>query len=107
MITCPKCKFQFMSTLRSTPQNRYYWGVVVQILSDHIGFTPEETHEVLKHKFLQPKEKLGYMIYPNTSQLTTQEFNTYIERIQRWAAIDLYCVIHDPNEETNKKITKE
>lgn len=101
-MICPKCKFKFISTLRSTPQNRYYWGVVVEILSEHIGFSPEEMHEILKHKFLNPFEKMGYKIYPNTTQLTTVEFKNYIEKIQRWAAQELQCVIPDPNEEANK-----
>lgn len=72
------------------------------MLAEEIGLTPEETHEVLKHKFLNPFEKMGYKIYPNTTQLTTVEFNTYIEKIQRWSAQE-GCVIPDPNEKTDKK----
>ena len=96
MITCPKCSFKFTTTLRTTKQNKYYWGVCVEILSEHIGFTPEETHEILKHKFLNPKEAMGYSIYPNTTQLDTREFNQYIEKIQRWASMELSVVIPDP-----------
>ena len=95
-MICPFCKKQWKSTQRSSPQNRYYWGICVEILSEHIGFTPEETHEILKHKFLNPKEAMGYSIYPNTTQLDTREFNQYIEKIQRWAAQELGCVIPDP-----------
>ena len=97
-MICPKCKFQWKSTLRSNPQNRYYWGVCVEIISDHTGFTPEEIHEVLKHKFLTPKERMGQQIYPNTTQLDTREFNLYIEKIQRWASESLGLVIPDPNQ---------
>ena len=53
MIICPKCHFQFVSTIRSNPQNRFYWGVCVYMISERTGFSTEETHEVLKHLFLK------------------------------------------------------
>jgi hypothetical protein len=40
---------------RSIPQNKFYWGVVIDILSNHTGFEPEEVHEVLRAKFLKYK----------------------------------------------------
>ena len=96
MISCPRCKFSFTTTLRTNKQNKYYWAVCVDLISEHTGFTPEEVHEVLKHKFLSPKERMGENIYPNTTQLDTREFNTYIEKIQRWASMELSLVIPDP-----------
>ena len=36
---------------RSNPQNRYYWGVVIDTLSKELGYEPEEMHEILKYKF--------------------------------------------------------
>lgn len=101
-MLCPRCKFRWVSTTRSNQQNRYYWGVVIETLAEEIGLTPEETHEALKHKFLTPIEKKGYKLYPTTTQLLTTEFNTYIEKIQRWAAQDLSIVIPDPNEADQK-----
>lgn len=38
--------------LRSGQQNRWYWGVIVQLLADHTGYTADEIHEVLKAKFI-------------------------------------------------------
>ena len=29
---------------RSESENRYYWGVVVNILADYCGYMPEEMH---------------------------------------------------------------
>jgi len=96
MPKCPKCHFQWVSTTRSNPQNKYYFGVVVDMISEETGNEPEETHELLKLKFLKPMGKA------NTTQLDTREFNLYIEKIQRWAAIELGCIIPDPvNEKTN------
>ena len=97
MPKCPKCKFQWVSTTRSNPQNKYYFGVVVDMISEETGNEPEETHELLKLKFLKSMGKA------NTTQLDTKEFNIYIEKIQRWAAQELSCVIPDPNEKTDKE----
>ena len=38
---------------RSLSQNRYYWGVIIEILSNHFGYDREEMHEALKFKFLK------------------------------------------------------
>ena len=95
MPKCPKCKFQWVSTSRSNGQNKYYFGVVVDMISEETGNEPEETHELLKMRFLKPMGKR------NTTELTTQEFKIYIERIQIWAAQTLNIVIPDPNEKTN------
>jgi hypothetical protein len=41
---------------RSEPQNKYYWGVVVAMIADELGYNPWETDEV--HMALK-KEVLG------------------------------------------------
>ena len=92
MPKCPKCNFQWISTSRSEKQNNYYFGVVVDMLSNETGNELEETHELLKLRFLKPMGK------KSTTELTTVEFNAFIERIQRWSAQELGCVIPDPNE---------
>lgn len=105
MIVCPKCRFQFVSTIRSNEQNKYYWGVCVYLISEYTGFSTEETHEVLKHLFLRKevilKQKSGaYNIHitESTTQLTTGEFKRYLEEIQKWASEALGLIIPDPNE---------
>jgi hypothetical protein len=37
---------------RSIQANRYYWGVIVQLLSEYTGYSVDEMHDVLKAKFL-------------------------------------------------------
>jgi hypothetical protein len=79
---------------RSREANAYYWGVVVKALAEHTGYTPDETHEVLKTMFL-PKDvaiKTGrgevvaeYVIGGSTRELTVSEFYDYVERIRQWA----------------------
>ena len=79
---------------RSLAQNKFYWGVLVHHISEHTGFTPAETHEVLKQKFLPQRKTLhnrrgvtieSVVIGGTTTRLTTQEFRLYCDRIRLWA----------------------
>lgn len=82
---------------RSLDQNSYYWGVCIAILGDHCGYDPEEMHEALKFKFLR-KGKEGLETVTSTTDLNTKEFEDYLERIRRWASMELNCFIPQPNE---------
>lgn len=82
---------------RSNNQNNYYFGVVCKVLGDYFGYEPDEMHEALKLKFLQ----VGAVDVPtlkSTTKLNTAEFEDYLERIRRWAAIDYSIAIPLPNE---------
>jgi hypothetical protein len=83
---------------RTDAQNKYWWGVVIDILSKHTGYEPEEMHDAIKIKFM-PVERAGLIAGKSTARLTTIEFMELIERVQRWAAQDLQCYIPDPSEE--------
>lgn len=87
---------------RSRFQNRYYFGVVLKIIADYTGHDVEELHEVLKVMFLSTKdvEMSGdiYSIPQSTTKLNTKEFEEYLERIRRWALMDLEVQIPLPNE---------
>lgn len=91
---------------RSGPQNRWYWGVIVDLLSEHTGFSPEEMHDVLKAKFLPKKLAVAdgngevqgeFVIGGSTTKLNKLEFGEYCERIRQWAAESLDVVIPDPD----------
>lgn len=91
---------------RSLEQNAYYWGVVVQLLSEHTGYTPDEIHDVLKAKFI-PKRlavcdgngeiKDEIVLGGSTRAMNKLEFGEYVESIRLWAAEDLDVVIPDPD----------
>ena len=79
---------------RSLEANAYYWGVVIKAISEHTGYTPDETHQALKMLFL-PKH-LAYadgngevvkdlVIGGSTAQLSRGEFNAYVQSIRAWA----------------------
>jgi hypothetical protein len=91
---------------RSAQANRYFWGVVVEMISDHTGYTPDEVAEILKAKFLPKKlavcdgngEVVGeFVIGGTTTRLNKIEFGEYIESIRRWSAETLGVVIPDPD----------
>jgi len=82
---------------RSNNQNRYYWGVVVTMLSDETGYSTDEMHDALRMLFLQDRTKKIPTI-KSTTDLSTVEFEDYLAKIRQWAAETLNCVIPDPNE---------
>lgn len=84
---------------RSTLQNNYYWGVVVELLSSELGYDQDELHEILKYKFLKKESALNGMEYvKSTTKLTTGEFEDYLEKIRRWSAEFLNINVPEPNE---------
>ena len=87
---------------RSDNQNRYYWGVVVKMLGDELGYAQDEMHDALKFKFLrleaEPEKGRVLETVRSSSKLKTDEFEDYVERIRIWAASELGIVIPLPNE---------
>lgn len=85
---------------RSKQQNAYMWAVVYDLISKHTGYTPDECHQILAEMFLS-YEKDGRSFTMSTTKLKTLEFEDYLERCRRWAAMELqvYCPL--PNEPNN------
>ncbi len=83
---------------RSNNQNRFYWGVLIDIIGKELGYTADETHEALKMKFLLDRRGKIPTVR-STAVLTTKEFEDYLEDIKRWAAEFLNVVLPDPNGE--------
>lgn len=98
---------------RSKLQNAYYWGAMLPIVREGlkdigIDMSKEQSHELLKFKFLKREfitsdgdilQSIG-----STTELSTKEFNEYIESIQIWAAKYLSVIIPDPNQQTEIEI---
>lgn len=81
---------------RSDPQNRYYWGVVVEMIragmkdmGDEV--TVEQVHEFLKWRFLRVQkvdENTGEVLYEyagSTRKLGTIAFSEYVENCCKFA----------------------
>jgi len=86
---------------RSDSQNRYYWGVVVSILSDHTGYSRDEIHEILRGKFLSDSKSIAgedIRYSHSTTELDTLEFEDYLQKIREWASVKFEIFIPLPNE---------
>lgn len=95
---------QFKDT-RSERQNAYYWGVVIPIFADHLGFPPKEyreCHEYLKYERLPIfiKTPAGETIRTarSSASLKTNEFEDYMADLRKWGAEEFALNIPEPNE---------
>jgi hypothetical protein len=71
---------------RSNQQNRYYWGVVVKLLTESIGMAAEDVHNALKYHYLgeSPSEKapiLARCRAKSSTSLTTKEFAEFVDQV--------------------------
>ncbi len=103
---------------RSMPQNRYYWGVVLFVISKETGINPEELHEYFKHRFALKTEfhveknmavtQAGLLVLNEislkvqelsrpTKLMSTKDFTEYLDRIIVWAS-EKGMYIPKPNE---------
>jgi len=102
---------------RSSPQNKYYWGVMIpEVLrgmidcgndalqmgnSEHVGMV----HEYLKIQLLDNGQEIHnidgeiFKLPPTTTKCTTVEFDEYMERVRRWAGEFLGITIPLPGEQ--------
>lgn len=99
----------------SQPQMRYYRGVCVAMLGEHMRdlgvtgphggpITNEQVHQMMaqrwlrKHVLVNPDTGEGLDIIESTAQLTTARMTEYIEAIRAWALETFDLRIPDPNE---------
>lgn len=86
--------------IRSVCQNRWYWGICLNLASEFTGHTPEDLHALFKSKFL-PKKHLDFfdadIENDTTTTLSTSEFMEYADKIRDLMA-SFGCYIPNPNE---------
>lgn len=82
----------------TTPELRYYYGVILPYLCNYFGYTPEEMDLILKYKFLKRVDKNGLERIPSKTELSTIETEAFYEEIRQWALIDYNIYIPLPNE---------
>lgn len=112
--TLPKGRYKIiiekLYRKRSNPQNAYLWGVVYKeliIAFQNAGWreikTDSQVHDFCKDRFLKIdtyNDISGdkWQIIRSTTELTTTEFNEYIEDIRYFASEFLGHSIPEPNE---------
>lgn len=99
---------------RSTPQNAYYWGVVISEIAirlrdlGHQWLEDEDVHTMMKLKFnyerVVSEEGEVLELPKSTTSMTTVEFMEYIDRIRQWAFGFLNILIPDPIEDNNMQL---
>lgn len=86
---------------RTQKQNRYYWGVVLEVIGQYMGEHPEDLHEIFKAKFLKRKKLwrgVEQTVLVSTSRLNSDEFGEYIDRcIQEGAEMGVIVPQADKN----------
>lgn len=98
---------------RSNEQNKYYWGVVIPAFmvaaSDSTGeeWAPSQVHETLKAAFLFEEIahfETGQIIrkVKSTSDLSTVEFNEYIDKCRNFVFEWFGAYVPEPNEDMDK-----
>ena len=89
---------------RSLLQNAYYWSVIVQMLSEELGYETDLMHSVLKQMFLPTivSQLAGcekdIIISKSTTDLDTVEFEEFVLQIRIWAKDFLSMSIPTPNQ---------
>ncbi len=92
---------------RSDRQLRYYWPCFVHEFGKYLrgqgeAYTDDQCHEMLKHKFLRQTfidphgEACDYT--RSTSDLTTTEFNEYLDACAAWLSDVFGIVVPEPSE---------
>jgi len=83
--------------IRSLSQNKYYWGVIIEILSNNFGYDKEEMHEELKRKFNPKPSKIDCdkTYGASTTKMSVAEFGEYLEQVITWASVEYGIIIPD------------
>lgn len=79
----------------------------MRLLCEHTGYSPEDMHEIVKHKFLKRTIWLQHNtdgvkemqeITKSTTSLSTAEMEKFLSDIRAWASFCLGVNIPEPNE---------
>lgn len=86
---------------RSLNQNKYYWGVIVNLFASSTGYTTNESHQELAGMFLK-YEKGDKIFTRSTTELDTKEFEQYADRCRFFMNQELGINVPLPNEITEE-----
>jgi hypothetical protein len=89
----------------STPQIRYYYGVIVTMLGKYLGMDKDNMDHELKRKFLGEMNEAGMVVVPSKTVLDTGHAEDFFEEIRQWALMDLMFTIPLPNEVEIESLT--
>ena len=95
-------RIEKLKSKRSIQQNRYWW-LAMTILGNELGYSKEETHQLMKFKFLKRErvvEKTGEILeyIESTTTLSKSDFADMISEMVRWSA-NMGIIIPLPGEQ--------
>ena len=100
-MKCPHCGREIVRKITkasSTPQRRYWFGVVIATLAEQFGMTKDECHEAVMWHFTRYTDERGLDRRKSYNDLTTAEAERLHEEVRAWAAVEHQCYIALPNE---------
>ena len=82
-------RIEKLKSKRSIQQNRY-WRLAMTILGNELGYSKEETHQLMKFKFLKRErvvERTGEILeyIESTTTLSKNDFADMVTEMVRWA----------------------
>lgn len=82
------------------PEQNYYRGVIIKMIADEIGETPQRTHEILQAEFFTYQDECGFKYVRSTAigEWSTAEWEDKMQEIRMWASDFLGLCIPLPNE---------
>lgn len=83
---------------RTNPQNAYLWDVVYGTISEYTGYHPDELHYEVEDflKLRTTVDDRGMNKVQKTSEMDTETFWKYVERVRQYAAQEMNLYIPDP-----------
>lgn len=84
----------------SRPQQKYFWGVIVESIAAETGDTPQHVYETLQPVFFKYTDSKGreYIRSTELGEWTTIEWEEKMNEIRSWAQDFLNLRIPLPNE---------
>ena len=86
---------------RTIPQNRLY-RLWLNCISSESGNDVEDLHEYFKMQFLGVHSRIIYgeevIRTVSTTDLNIDQFTAYLDKVQRWASIELGVVLPNPED---------
>ena len=86
---------------RTLAQNRLYY-LWLNCISAETGNDVEDLHEYLKRTFLGTRYRIiygeGITTSFSTTDLSTEQFTEYLEKVQRWANVEQGIILPNPED---------
>lgn len=69
---------------KSKEQQGYYWGIILQYISEYTGQSPEDLHDIFKAKYLRRKKLwrgADMVTIGSTSRLSANEMSEFMQNV--------------------------